>query len=74
MIDRIRLGDTTNHAGEAITASHTKRYNGRHFECDNAPERRISRDADVRARSLAAYVFCAAAKRKNAARNERHFS
>jgi uncharacterized Zn-binding protein involved in type VI secretion len=28
MIDLIRLGDTTNHGGEVITASETMRYQG----------------------------------------------
>ena len=28
MIDRIRLGDTTDHGGEVITASETMRYKG----------------------------------------------
>ncbi|ALL68866.1 hypothetical protein K788_0000127 [Paraburkholderia caribensis MBA4] len=38
MIDLIRPGDTIDHSGEVITASHTKRYNRGHFECDSVPD------------------------------------
>lgn len=37
MIDLIRLGDTTDHGGEVITASQTMRYGGR----------RVAREGDL---------------------------
>jgi uncharacterized Zn-binding protein involved in type VI secretion len=45
VIDLIRLGDTTDHGGEVVTASDTMRYDGRevarkgdHVNCPQHPE------------------------------------